>query len=351
MVRAVVEVQVKSRSQPGARPRWLFLLWLALFYALWTGFVLGRGRWPVVAAHWPIALAMLFGSYLAGSTPMGGGSVAFPILVLLLGEPARLGRDFSFAVQSLGMGSAVFYMLVSGRPLAWGVLRWAMLGSLIGTPFGLVVLAPNATEVQVKLIFAVVWAAFGVMTLLRLRELAAQAGMLAPGPCIERGAGLGVGLLGGACLAALTGVGADMLLYSVLVLLFRADLKLAVPSAVTLMAFTSLVGLATRFSLAAIEPAQAGFTPGLSEYWLAAAPIVVVGAPLGALVVSVVPRVFTLRFVSLLCLAQLAWVCAQARLSGTALVLVLGAVAALCLGLEALYSRAKTAQTSTTEGA
>jgi len=37
---------------------------------------------------------------------MGGGSVGFPILVLLLGEPARLGRDFSFAVQSLGMGCA-----------------------------------------------------------------------------------------------------------------------------------------------------------------------------------------------------------------------------------------------------
>jgi|SRR5271157_1513300 len=350
MVRAAVGAQGRSRSPAGARPRWLFLLWLALFYASWTTFVLGQGRWPVVAAHWPIALAMLFGSYVAGSTPMGGGSVAFPILVLLLGEPARLGRDFSFAVQSLGMGSAVLYMLVSGRALAWGVLRWAMLGSLFGTPFGLLMLAPYATEVQVKLIFAVVWAAFGVMTLLRLRELAGQAGSLAPRSRIERAAGLVVGLVGGACLAALTGVGVDMLLYSVLVLLFRADLKLAVPSAVTLMAFTSLVGLATRFLLAAIEPAQAGFAPGLWEYWLAAAPIVVVGAPLGALAVSVVPRVFTLRFVSLLCVAQLAWVCAQARLSGGALVLVLSAVAVLCLGLETLYSRAKTGQTCTPEG-
>jgi len=349
MVRAVVEAPEESRSRTRASPRWLFSLWLALFYACWTGFVLGWGRWPVVAAHWPISLAMVFGSYLAGSTPMGGGSVGFPILVLLLREPARLGRDFSFAVQSLGMGSAVLYMALSGRALAWGVLRWALLGSLIGTPIGLLLLAPLATEVQAELIFAVVWAAFGVITLLRLRQLATQTGMLAAGPGTQRAAGLGVGLVGGACLAALTGVGVDMLLYSVLVLLFRADLRLAIPSAVTLMAFTSLVGLATRCLLAAIEPARAGFPPGLWEYWLAAAPIVVVGAPLGALAVRLVSRVFTLRLVSLLCVAQLAWVCVQARLSGRALVLVLSAVAALCFALESLYSRARTARTCAPE--
>jgi uncharacterized membrane protein YfcA len=338
MVRAVVEEERGAR--PRARPRWLFWLWLLLFYVSWAAFVFGQGRWATVAAHWPISLAMLFGSYVGGSTPMGGGSVAFPILVLLLGEPARLGREFSFAVQSLGLGSATVYMLLSGRPLAWGVLRWAILGSAVGTPFGLIALAPYATEIQVKLIFAVVWAAFGVMTLLRLRELAEQTGILAPGPRIERAAGLGVGLLGGACLAALTGVGVDMLLYSVLVLLFRADLRRAIPSAVTLMAFTSLLGLVTRSLLAAIDPGRAAFAPGLWEYWLAAAPIVVLGAPLGALAVAVVPRVFTLRLVSLLCVAQLAWVCVQARLSGGALALVLFAVGALCLGLEALHSRA-----------
>ena len=141
-----------------------------------------------------------------------------------------------------------------------------------------------------------------------------------------------------------------MLLYSVLVLFFRADLKLAIPSAVTLMAFTSLVGLATRLLLAGIEPVGAGFPHGLWDYWLAAAPIVVVGAPLGALAVSLVPRLFTLRFLSLLCVAQLAWVCGQARLSAMAIVIVLTAVVLLCLGLETLYSRGRTAQSVTPDG-
>ena len=41
-----------------------------------------------------------------GSTPMGGGTVAFPVLVLFFGELATMGRDFSFAVQSVGMTRA-----------------------------------------------------------------------------------------------------------------------------------------------------------------------------------------------------------------------------------------------------
>ena len=40
-----------------------------------------------------IALAMAIGSYAAGSTPMGGGTVGFPVLVCSLAAPT-LGRDF-----------------------------------------------------------------------------------------------------------------------------------------------------------------------------------------------------------------------------------------------------------------
>ena len=42
--------------------------------------------WQTLVDHWGIALAMAIGSYAAGSTPMGGGTVGFPVLVLLFGE-------------------------------------------------------------------------------------------------------------------------------------------------------------------------------------------------------------------------------------------------------------------------
>jgi uncharacterized membrane protein YfcA len=315
-----------------ALPLWIFGLWVLCFEVGWLLFVTATGGWPSVRSHWPIALAMLLGSYLAGSTPLGGGSVAFPILVLLLGEPAALGRSFAFAIQALGMSSAVLYLLAAGRPLAWGVLRWALLGSLLATPLGVIWLAPRVPELGVELVFAVVWASFGLITLRRLFELAAQTGMRELGPGTQCAAGLLTGAIGGGVVASVAGVGADMLLYSVLVLRLRADARLAVPTAVSLMAFTSLVAVATRALLGCLDASAPVLHPGVLEHWLAAAPIVVIGAPLGALAVSLIPRTGTLALVALLCLAQLAWICAQARLSP----LEIAWVAAAALGLAGL---------------
>ena len=83
--------------------RALFAAWLLVFYTAWAGFVVSAGSWPVVRAHWPISVAMAGGSFVAGSSPVAGGTVGFPVLVYLFDHPARLGRDFSLAVQSIGM--------------------------------------------------------------------------------------------------------------------------------------------------------------------------------------------------------------------------------------------------------
>jgi uncharacterized membrane protein YfcA len=97
-----------------------------------------------------------------------------------------------------------------------------------------------------------------------------------------------------------TGVGIDMVLYAVLVLLCQADLKIAIPTSVIIMAFASLVGIATKSALHSIQP-------GVFENWLAAAPVVALGAPLGAFVVNHIGRAPTLLVVSILCIGQFAW--------------------------------------------
>jgi uncharacterized membrane protein YfcA len=283
-----------------------FLLWLALFYTGWMLLVLSGGHEGELLDHWPIAVSMAAGSYVAGSTPMGGGTVGFPVLVLLLDMPATLGRDFSFAVQAVGMTSASIYILCTRQPLEWPMLRAALLGSLFGTPLGILYVAPLVGDLFIKLLFATLWCSFGLLHLRYLREICSREGMTPVQPSFDRRAGFLVGFFGALGVASITGVGIDMMLYMVLVLLCHADLKIAIPTSVILMAFTSLVGVA-------VKSLGGGFAPGTFEQWLAAAPVVAVGAPLGALVVSRVGRRPTLVFVSLLCVAQFLWTLVHER--------------------------------------
>lgn len=320
-----------SIRPPRKHHLWVWFLWLAGFYSVWAWLVFGQDRWEIVKAHWPIALSMTFGSYIAGSTPMGGGTVGFPILVLLFEMPASLGRDFSFAVQSIGMTSASIFILARRQPLAWSMLKGAMVGSLIGTPLGIFFIAPMIPELWIKIVFAVIWCSFGVLHLYRLGEIASHDGMTEFDERWDFRVGLTLGALSGATIAAVTGVGIDMVLYAALVLLCRADLKIAIPTSVVIMAFTSVLGIV-------VKNLFTGLQPGVYENWLAAAPIVALGAPLGVFVVSLIGRKPTLFVVAILCVGQFVWTCFTERqaLGVLGLGIALAAVGVSLLGFEKL---------------
>lgn len=60
--------------------------------------------------YYPMSIAMIFGSMIAGSTPLGGGVVAFPIAVLVIGLTPAQGRDFTLIIQAVGMNAAAFML-------------------------------------------------------------------------------------------------------------------------------------------------------------------------------------------------------------------------------------------------
>lgn len=316
-----------SSLPPPSRIR-LFFAWLAIFYLAWFSIVFFGDYLDEAVAHWPISLAMALGSYFAGSTPMGGGTVGFPVLVLLFDQPASLGRDFALAVQSIGMVSASIYILTSRKPLDWHLLRPALAGTLIGTPLGCAFVAPYVPDLAVKLIFAVIWASFGVMHFIRIRPIVAANGTAAEWHGVDVPLGLSVGFFGGV-VSSMTGVGVDMLLYAMLVLLYRADLRIAIPTSVLIMAFTSIVGILTNLSLSATWPGSYNVPAEVFYNWLAAAPVVAVGAPFGAWVVSRLPRTPTLMIVSTLCIGQFAWTMVKERVDGWDLVIAIGGVLAM----------------------
>jgi uncharacterized protein len=315
--------QIKPSWSRSLLRLWPFGLWLLVFYSVWLAIVFGADQWATVQSHWPIALSMAFGSYVAGSTPMGGGTVGFPVLVLFFGLPGSLGRNFGLAVQSIGMVSAMIYILSARRPVDWGTLRPALLGALVGTPLGAAWVAPFIPDLWIKLLFAIVWCSFGVLHLIKLPELVAAIGVSNRFRNWDRPIGLTVGITGG-IVASITGVGIDMMIYAMLVLLYRADLKVAIPTSVVLMAFASLVGIFSNYMLSRWNPSLYAIDPEVFANWLAAAPVVALGAPFGAIVVNLISRTPTLIVVSLLCISQFVWTVVQECTTTSA---VLGALA------------------------
>ncbi|VEU40647.1 unnamed protein product [Pseudo-nitzschia multistriata] len=73
-----------------------------------------------VVNYYPMMVAMVLGSMIAGSTPLGGGVVAFPVSVLVLGFSPDQGRDFSLLIQSVGMTAASFLIFYKKRCLLSG---------------------------------------------------------------------------------------------------------------------------------------------------------------------------------------------------------------------------------------
>lgn len=290
---------MSSESLPKQK-LWIWFLWIAVFYFFWL--VAASDELGTALAHWPIAFAMTLGSYAAGSTPMGGGTVGFPVLVLLFEEPAALGRDFSFAVQSIGMVSASIFIFARRQPLANSMLLGSVMGSFLGLPVGIFFIAPYISDLWIKVVFAVVWGSFGLLHLYRISEIAGHTGITKFDERWDRRVGFILGICASALVVSVTGVGIDMVIYAALVLLCRADLKIAIPTSVVIMAFNSVLGVA-------IKSTTQDWQPGVYENWLAAAPIVALGAPLGVFVVQYIGRKSTLLVVAALCIGQFVWTC------------------------------------------
>ena len=93
--------------------------------------------------------------------------------------------------------------------------------------------------------------------------------------------------------SALVGTGINSVVFMVMVLLFRINEKIVTPTTVILMTMVTVPGF--LFHVFVLRD----FTPTVMGYWMAAVPVVVVGAPVGALICSHMKRhsiVFLLLF-------------------------------------------------------
>ncbi len=278
----------------------------------WAVYVTASGQWDRVADRWAAALTMIFGSFVAGSTPQGGGAVAFPVFTKLLKIPTEVARTFSLSIQTIGMGAATASILITRRRVEWRAIAIGVPPAIVAFIAAVYLLGDGDTTFwpatvpgpYVKVTFTLVLAAMAWVVLLGQRIPVRLVGEALPDLNRRLMVALVLsGILGGTA-AALVGSGADVFAYLFVVVLFGIDPKVGVPTSVVAMTCISVVGfillglvdgqLATTLNAAGDTVIEVGGQRtnlradrhDLFGLWLASVPVVAWGAPLGSLVAS-----------------------------------------------------------------
>ncbi len=271
------------------RPSLFHALLAATVWLIWWYAGGGCELVGLIERQWPVTLTMVFGSFIAGATSEGGGAIAFPVFTKLLEIHPADAKVFSLAIQSVGMTSASLVIVAMRVPVEWRVILWASLAGIPGMLLGAAVIAPLLTPAFIKLSFTLLVTSFAVTLYALNRDIRLCHEHMPSRNPIALGVVAAAGFIGGV-MSGLVGNGIDIITFSVIVLLFRISEKVATPTSVILMAINSIVGFALHAWFIG------GFTAEIQDWWLSAIPVVVVGAPLGAIVCSRLDRHIIAKF-------------------------------------------------------
>lgn len=233
--------------------------------------------------HWKIALTMSFGSFIAGATSEGGGAIAFPVFTKVLQIAPHDAKIFSLAIQSIGMSAASLVIIFMKINIEWRVVLWASLGGVFGIFISTLWIEKLLQPEIIRITFTVIASSFAVALFIMGRNPPRYNDFLPRYTKKEKIILLLVGITGG-FISGLVGNGIDILTFSVIVILFRVSEKVATPTSVILMAINAIIGFAIHYFI------LDDFTKTIQTYWMAAIPVVVVGAPLGAIFCSLLNR-------------------------------------------------------------
>merc|ERR1719235_1539151 len=87
-----------------------------LYWPVWIYGMTSKGVWrEAFSEFYPMTLCMVLGCLIAGSCPIGGAVMAFPVAVLILRFTPVQGRDFAAFIQSIGMVAATYLIFVRKR--------------------------------------------------------------------------------------------------------------------------------------------------------------------------------------------------------------------------------------------
>lgn len=259
-------------------------------WAIWY-LCLGSAGFEIVREHFTIALTMLLGSFVAGSTSVGGGAVAFPVFTKILQIDSATALIFSLAIQSIGMSAASIMIFMTKIPVCLRIIRYSIIAGGLGLLFSFFFIRLQISSADIKYLFSCFsfLVALGLIwTRLNYHKISHSSELL-PKPLA-----LAITCFIGGGLSGIIGTGIDFVLFTMMIFIWQYEFKKAIATSVVVMALNALIGFI------AILLGTEQFTGAVVGYWLAAAPIVVVGAPLGALACRYLNKNIMLYFLLLL---------------------------------------------------
>lgn len=256
------------------------LLKSTMVIIVWTFWLAFQGYESAISNllnHLEVAITMLFGSFVAGSTSVGGGAVAFPVFTKILNVPSQVTLVFSLAIQSIGMTAAGLIIFITRMPVDIRVLLWSIVSGGVGIAVGLFFLGEYVVGAQSKIAFSLFSFIVAIALIIARSREANTHTTRDEKPCRNLYFYLSVASFFGGVLSGLIGTGIDFVIFALMIFLLKSDLKQAVATSVCVMAINAVIGFALLYLF------TDRFSGEVVNYWLAAVPVVVVGAPLGAL--------------------------------------------------------------------
>ena len=251
---------------------------------LWFYYMFSHESFEIYTRQWATMLTMIFGSFIAGASPEGSAAVAYPIFTLILKIAPPIARNFAFAIQSIGMTSATLLIIGMRLKVDWNYIIYVTIGGVVGLFLGTYYVVPHVSPVQAKLFFVSLYLSFGIALWMQNRRPQREVfDSIQNFQNSDKGRLIIFGLVGGV-ISSIFGTGINIFTFCLMTIYYRVSEKVATPSSVIIMTIETILGLFIHTQLIN------DFQPEAFEIWLACVPFVAVFAPLGAFVISKMPR-------------------------------------------------------------
>jgi len=310
----------------------LYIVFLIIVLTGWFFYISSLSDLSFLGQRWAAALTMMFGSFIAGSSPEGSAAISYPIFTLLLDIKPADARNFSFAIQSIGMTSASLLILGMRIKVEWNYIRYVIIGGVFGLFLGTYWVLPLISPLMAKLFFVSLWLSFGIA--LWRANLRPHRVVYDSIPAFKKSDQIRLVLFGveGGIISSIFGTGINIFTFCLMTIYYRVSEKVATPSSVIIMTLETLLGVFLHVVL------LKDFSQESFKLWLTCVPVVVFFAPLGAFVVSKLPRENIARLLYIILIVQFIGAIIVIRPNFTQLLLCISTLM-LGLGLFGYLSR------------